>query len=74
MFNSPQFLEQMAGVMSNPQLMETIIASDPRLAAMGPQALEMFRSDRFRQLLYVSLQSLLSTTTDISSHIRQIQS
>ncbi|KAJ8473882.1 hypothetical protein ONZ45_g16134 [Pleurotus djamor] len=51
MMNSPEFLQQMASVMGNPQVMDQIIASNPQLAAMGPQVREVFQSERFRQLL-----------------------
>ncbi|KAG9222115.1 hypothetical protein CCMSSC00406_0009566 [Pleurotus cornucopiae] len=51
MMNSPEFMQHMAGVMSNPQVIDQIIASNPQLAAMGPQVREVFQSERFRQLL-----------------------
>ncbi|CDO68496.1 hypothetical protein BN946_scf184499.g21 [Trametes cinnabarina] len=51
MLNSPQFLQQMSSVMSNPDVVEQIIASNPQLASMGPQVREMFRSERFRQMM-----------------------
>lgn len=53
MMNSPEFMQHMAGVMSNPQVIDQIIASNPQLAAMGPQVREVFQSERFRQLLSV---------------------
>ncbi|KAI0937440.1 hypothetical protein AcV5_005349 [Taiwanofungus camphoratus] len=51
MLNSPQFLQQMSSVMSNPAVLDQIIASNPQLAAMGPQVREVFQSDRFRQMM-----------------------
>ena len=51
MLNSPQFLQQMSSVMSNPAVLDQIIASNPQLAAMGPQVREVFRSERFRQMM-----------------------
>ncbi|KAK0483857.1 hypothetical protein IW261DRAFT_1465443 [Armillaria novae-zelandiae] len=51
MMNSPEFLQQMAGMMSNPAVLDQIIASNPQLQAMAPQAREMFQSERFRQML-----------------------
>ncbi|KAF9053941.1 hypothetical protein BDZ89DRAFT_1098362 [Hymenopellis radicata] len=53
MMNSPAFLQQMAGMMSNPQVLDQVIASNPQLAAMGPQVREMFQSEHFRQMMYV---------------------
>jgi len=51
MLNSPQFLQQMSGVMSNPAVLDQIIAQNPQLAAMGPQVREVFQSERFRELI-----------------------
>ncbi|TBU25870.1 hypothetical protein BD311DRAFT_668775 [Dichomitus squalens] len=51
MLNSPQFLQQMSSVMSNPDVLDQIINSNPQLAAMGPQVREVFRSERFRQMM-----------------------
>ena len=55
MMNSPEFLQQMSGMMSNPQVLDQIIAQNPQLAAMGPQVREVFQSERFRQLMSVAL-------------------
>jgi ubiquilin len=54
MLNSPQFLQQMSGVMSNPAILDQIIAQNPQLAAMGPQVREVFQSERFRELMCVT--------------------
>ncbi|GBE77193.1 Ubiquitin domain-containing protein [Sparassis crispa] len=51
MMNSPQFLQQMSSIMSNPAVLDQIIASNPQLAAMGPQVREVFQSERFRQMM-----------------------
>jgi ubiquilin len=69
MMNSPQFLEQMSGVMSNPAIIDQIIAQNPQLAAMGPQIREVFRSERFREL--VSNPDSLRTMLQMSSMMTQ---
>ncbi|KAJ3771180.1 hypothetical protein FB446DRAFT_116892 [Lentinula raphanica] len=51
MMNSPEFLQQMSSMMSNPAIMDQIIASNPQLQAMGPQVREAFQSEQFRSLL-----------------------
>ncbi|KAH8099819.1 hypothetical protein BXZ70DRAFT_1008799 [Cristinia sonorae] len=51
MLNNPQFLQQMASAMSNPQILDQIIAMNPQLGAMSPQVREIFRSERFRQMM-----------------------
>ncbi|CAL1693801.1 unnamed protein product [Somion occarium] len=51
MLNNPQFLQQMSSVMSNPAVLDQVIASNPQLAAMGPQVREVFQSERFREMM-----------------------
>jgi len=51
MLNSPQFLEQMSSVFSNPQIMDQLMAMNPQLGGMDPQMRQMFQSDRFRQMM-----------------------
>lgn len=51
MFNNPQMLQQMATAMSNPAVVDQIIAMNPRLAAMGPQIRQIFQSDEFRRVM-----------------------
>ncbi|KAH9169100.1 hypothetical protein EDB89DRAFT_1987243 [Lactarius sanguifluus] len=51
MMNSPEFLQQMSSLMSNPAIFEQALALNPQFAAIGPQAREMFQSDRFRQMM-----------------------
>jgi hypothetical protein len=58
MLNNPQFLQQMSSMLSNPAIMDQIIAMDPRLAAMSPQVRATFQDERFRQIMYAS-QSLI---------------
>ncbi|KIK61800.1 hypothetical protein GYMLUDRAFT_243467 [Collybiopsis luxurians FD-317 M1] len=59
MLNSPQFLQQMSSMMSNPAILDQIIASNPQLQAMGPQFREAFQSEQFRSMLFVFLKLLL---------------
>ncbi len=54
LLDNPQFLQQMSGVMSNPEILEQVIASNPQLQSMGPQVREVFRSEGFRQMMYVT--------------------
>ncbi|KZT01147.1 uncharacterized protein LAESUDRAFT_717669 [Laetiporus sulphureus 93-53] len=68
MLTSPQFLQQMSGIMSNPALLDQIIASNPQLAAMGPQVRQVFQSEQFRNMVYaacptVSISKLPSLTS-----------
>ncbi|KAK7027522.1 hypothetical protein VNI00_015155 [Paramarasmius palmivorus] len=51
MMNSPEFLQQMAGVMSNPAILDQIIANNPQLQGMGPQVREIFQSEGFRNMI-----------------------
>jgi hypothetical protein len=53
MMDSPEFIQQMSSVMSNPAVVDQLIASNPQLAAMGPQVRELFQSERFRQIMCV---------------------
>jgi ubiquilin len=54
MMNSPEFLQQMSSLMSNPAILEQALAQNPQYASMAPQAREMFQSERFRQMMFVS--------------------
>jgi len=51
MMDSPQFLEQMSAMMSNPALVDQLISSDPNMAAMAPQLRQMFASPHFQQMI-----------------------
>jgi ubiquilin len=55
MMNSPEFLQQMSSLMSNPAVLEQALALNPQYAAMGPQAREIFQSERFRQMMFAPL-------------------
>ena len=52
MLNSPQFMQQMSTLMSNPAIVDQVIASNPQLAAMGPQVRQAFQDEGFRQMMY----------------------
>jgi ubiquilin len=58
MMQSPQFLQQMSSVMSNPAVLDQIIASNPQLAAIAPQVREVFQSERFREMMYIVLSTI----------------
>ena len=62
MMNNPQFLQQMSAMMSNPAIMEQIIASNPQMAGMGQEARNMMQSEHFRQMVYVVTQIHRSPT------------
>ena len=49
--DSPGFLQQMSQMMSDPALLEQVIASNPQLAALGPQAREIFQNEGFRRMM-----------------------
>jgi ubiquilin len=51
MMESPEFLQQMAGAMSNPAIVDQMIAMNPELAPMAGQLRAMFQSERFRQVM-----------------------
>lgn len=51
MMENPIFQSQMNEMLSNPQMIDFIIQSNPQLQAMGPQARQMFQSPMFRQML-----------------------
>lgn len=53
MMNNPQFLQQMSGLLSNPEVIEQVIASNPHFAAMAPQVRQMFQSEHFREMMCV---------------------
>jgi ubiquilin len=53
MTQSPEFLQHMSSLMSNPAILDQIIAHNPQLAAMGPQIRELFQSEQFRQMVSV---------------------
>lgn len=51
MMSNPMFQESMNNLLSNPQMLDYLIAQSPQLRAMGPQAREMLQSPFFRQML-----------------------
>ncbi|KAF8330824.1 uncharacterized protein EI90DRAFT_3016653 [Cantharellus anzutake] len=51
LLDSPQFMQQMSSIMSNPQVVEQVLASDPSLAPMAPQLRAMFNNPRFREMI-----------------------
>ncbi|KAF8835157.1 hypothetical protein BDN67DRAFT_484027 [Paxillus ammoniavirescens] len=51
LMNSPEFLQQMSSVMSNPAVLDHVIASNPQLSAIAPQVREVFQSEQFRQMI-----------------------
>ena len=53
MMNSPEFLQQMSSMLSNPQVMDQVIAANPQLAQMGPQIREPMNNPMFREMMYV---------------------
>lgn len=68
MLNSPQFLEQMSSVFSNPQIMDQIMAMNPQVRGMDPQMRQMFQSDRFRQMMCVVFHFPHSLTSWTDAH------
>ena len=51
MMENPIFQSQMNEMLSNPQMIDFLIQSNPQLQALGPQARQMFQSPMFRQML-----------------------
>ncbi|KAJ3009840.1 UNVERIFIED_CONTAM: hypothetical protein HDU68_002467 [Siphonaria sp. JEL0065] len=51
LLQNPQMAQAMAGLMSNPQFMEMMIASNPQLANMPPEARQFMQSEQFRQMM-----------------------
>ncbi|CDZ98692.1 general substrate transporter [Phaffia rhodozyma] len=51
MARSPAMMEQITHMLENPEFVDQIINSDPRLSAMGPQMRQMLQSPMFRQML-----------------------
>lgn len=62
MWSNPAFLQQMSTLMSNPAIVDQIIASNPQLAGMGPQVRQVFQSEQFRQMMYVPRSAFTSPT------------
>jgi len=51
MMSSPQFMQQMSSMLSNPGVLDQVIASNPQLQAMGPQLREALQSPQFQEML-----------------------
>ncbi|CAE6413372.1 unnamed protein product [Rhizoctonia solani] len=51
MLSSPQFMQQMSRMMSDPNLMDSIIAQSPHLANMDPNMRRTLQSPEFRQMM-----------------------
>lgn len=51
MMDNPIFQSQMNEMLSNPEMVDFMIQSNPQLQAMGPQARQMLQSPFFRQML-----------------------
>lgn len=51
MMENPIFQSQMNEMLSNPEMIDFMIQSNPQLQAMGPQARQMLQSPMFRQML-----------------------
>lgn len=49
--NNPQFQSTMNEMLRNPQLLDYIIASNPMLQQLGPEARRLMQSDMFRQMM-----------------------
>jgi len=67
--NSPQFLQQMSSLMSNPAILDQIIASNPHLAPIAPQVREVFQSEQFRQMMSAALLSRVHTNAYVHTCI-----
>lgn len=51
MMNTPGFREQMDSVLSNPQVVDMMINSNPQLRSMGPQLRNMMQNPIFRSMM-----------------------
>ncbi|CAO3593402.1 unnamed protein product [Absidia cylindrospora] len=51
MMQNPAFTQYMSTLLQNPSVLDSIIASNPQLSAMGPQVRMMLQSPEFRQML-----------------------
>ncbi|KAG9073917.1 hypothetical protein FS749_014567 [Ceratobasidium sp. UAMH 11750] len=69
MLSSPQFLEQMSRMMSDPALMDSILAQSPQLQQMDPQLRATFQSEEFRNM--VSNPDTLRNMMQMTAALRQ---
>ncbi|CAE6533583.1 unnamed protein product [Rhizoctonia solani] len=65
MLTSPQFMQQMSRMMSDPNLMDAMIAQSPHLANMDPNMRRTLQSPEFRQMMSNpdTLRNMMQMTT-----------
>ncbi|RPA97551.1 ubiquitin-domain-containing protein [Choiromyces venosus 120613-1] len=63
--NNPQFQSTMNDLLSNPQIMDYLFASNPMLAQLGPEVRQIMQSDMFRQMM--SNPQLIRSMSQMSS-------
>ncbi|KAG0335443.1 hypothetical protein BG000_007516 [Podila horticola] len=51
MMQDPNFAQYMSSMLQNPQVLESMIATNPMLQAMGPEARQMLHSPEFQQMI-----------------------
>ncbi|KAI7866043.1 hypothetical protein BDF14DRAFT_1875384 [Spinellus fusiger] len=51
MLQNPMFAQYMSSVLQNPSVLDSIIATNPQLANMGPEVRGMMQSPEFRQMV-----------------------
>ncbi|CEP15592.1 hypothetical protein [Parasitella parasitica] len=51
MLQNPMFAQYMSSVLQNPAILDSIIQTNPQLAAMGPEIRNMMQAPEFRQML-----------------------
>jgi len=51
--DNPQFLQQMSTMMSDPAMIDQLIATDPRMQPYAAQMREVFQNPQFREVMYV---------------------
>ncbi|KAI1299069.1 hypothetical protein EDD11_006553 [Mortierella claussenii] len=51
MMQDPNFAQYMSNMLQNPQVLESMIAMNPTLAAMGPEVRQMLQSPQFQQMI-----------------------
>lgn len=51
MMQDPNFAQYMSSMLQNPQVLESMIATNPMLQAMGPEARQMLHSPEFQRMI-----------------------
>ncbi|KAG0074360.1 hypothetical protein BGZ93_000335 [Podila epicladia] len=51
MMQDPNFAQYMSSMLQNPQVLESMMATNPMLQAMGPEARQMLHSPAFQQMI-----------------------